>query len=114
MDCEPKSLLNVSNISTVIGDAASDIGNNENSTFSKWSDCSIETPFIPIQRDVSAGPHKKQEEKIRDNLFGNSYFTDYQSSHTMNQNKCGSMSAQTEQNFHTQKSKSCNTKHAFI
>lgn len=61
-----------------------DIGTYENSNFSKWSDCSFETPFVPMHREVSAtnaNPLKtKNDEKIRKNLFGNSYFSDANSS----------------------------------
>lgn len=59
-----------------------DIGNYESSSFSKWSDS--ENPFLPIQQqDTCMSPQKQNEEKIRKNLFGNSYFSNYQSSQTM-------------------------------
>lgn len=59
-----------------------DIGNYESSSFSKWSDTEI--PFLPIQQDTCMSPQKQNEEKIRKNLFGNSYFSNYQSSQSMN------------------------------
>lgn len=60
-----------------------DIGNYENSSFSKWSD--TELPVLPTaQPDAESSPSKKNEEKIRKNLFGNSYFYNYQSSQAMN------------------------------
>lgn len=67
-------------MNTVTTGAASnfDTGNYENSSFSKWSDTEI--PFLPNQQDICMSPSKKNEEKIRSNLFGNSYFYNYQSS----------------------------------
>lgn len=55
-----------------------DTGNYENSNFSKWSDTEI--PFIPNPQDICMSPQKTNEEKIGSNLFGNSYFYNYQSS----------------------------------
>lgn len=63
----------------MMGAAANfDIGNADNSSFSKWSD--TETAFAPIQQDACMSPQKINEEKIRKNLFENSYFCNYQSS----------------------------------
>lgn len=74
-----------------------DIGNSETSNFSKWSDGSFETPFVPIQKEVSVGPLMKQENKIRKNLFGNTYFNEYSSSSQMMDNtNSGSAIAQNE------------------
>lgn len=97
IDCHPQSNLNVPNVNSKMGQSSNvDIDNYENSNFSKWSDCSFETPFVPIQRDVSVGPQKKQEDKIRRNLFGNSYFNDQSSSSQMM--KSGPVKAQNEPN----------------
>lgn len=60
-----------------------DIGNYETANFSKWSD--TELPVLPTQSDQDVVDHcpltmNENEEKIRKNLFGNSYFYNYQSS----------------------------------
>lgn len=84
-------------MSTIMGQPSDiDIGNSETSNFSKWSDGSFDLPFVPIQKEVSVGPHKKQDDKIRRNLFGNSYFNDYSSSSQMMDNNGGSAIAQNE------------------
>lgn len=57
-----------------------DIGNYETANFSKWSD--TELPALPTQSDqdvVDHCPLNENEKKIRKNLFGNSYFCNYQS-----------------------------------
>lgn len=75
-----------------------DIGNSETSNFSKWSDGSFEMPFVPIRKEVSVDPQKKQDNKIRRNLFGKSYFNECSSSAPMmdNINSSGSAIAQNE------------------
>lgn len=91
---EPAANLH-SNTAMVSGATSNlDIGNYENSNFSKWSD--TELPVIPVQNDVDTSPPKQNEEKIRKNLFGNSYFYNYQSSQTMN-NTSGQTLTQAEQ-----------------
>lgn len=51
----------------------------DKSNFSKWSDCSFETPFVPpaAGRDTNALPLNGQE--MRKNMFDNSYFSDFKS-----------------------------------
>lgn len=61
----------------------------EKSNFSKWSDCSFETPFEPTLRDPHGPPQATNNEKIRKNLFENSYFYDQKSSQMMNCFKSG-------------------------
>lgn len=77
-----------------------DIGNYETANFSKWSDTEI--PVLPIQSDdvVDHCPLKvnENENKIRKNLFGNSYFYNYQSSQRAtgnNSTNCGLNDAAT-------------------
>ncbi|XP_055296528.1 uncharacterized protein LOC129565554 isoform X2 [Sitodiplosis mosellana] len=75
------NLLAHNKVNTVTSGAAAsnfDTRNYENSSFSKWSDTEI--PFLPNQQDICMSPPKTNEEKIRSNLFGNSYFYNYQSS----------------------------------
>lgn len=98
-DRESGSNINVPNMSAMMGQPSDiDIGNSETSNFSKWSDDSFETPFVPIQKAVSVGPQKKQENEIRRNLFGNSYFNEYSSSSqtVMDNTNSGSAIAQNE------------------
>lgn len=72
------------NNATTVASAVStnfDIGNYETASFSKWSD--TELPILPIQSDdvVDHSPlnsMNENEKKIRKNLFGNSYFYNYQ------------------------------------
>lgn len=77
----------------MIGASNFDIGNYENSSFSKWSDTEI--PFGSNQSDAMS-PQKKQDEKIRENLFGNSYFCNYQSSQPMSNSTSGQTMVLTE------------------
>lgn len=74
---------------TTTSATASDIGNYENATLFKWSDGASEMSFAPIQAEPCTGPPPKQENKIRRNLFGNSYFDPYQSHQVMADNNCG-------------------------
>lgn len=91
---EPAANLHSNTATTVSGAASNfDIGNYENSSFSKWSD--TELPVLATQNDADTGPPKQNEEKIGKNLFGNSYFYNYQSSQTMN-NSSGPSTAQAE------------------
>lgn len=87
-------------MNTVTSGVASnfDTGTYENASFSKWSDTEI--PFLPNQQDICMSPQKKNEEKIRSNLFGNSYFYNYQSSsQLMNNNSTnGQIVAHAENN----------------
>lgn len=97
IDCDSASNKNVPNMSAKGQSSNIDIGNYENSSFSKWSDYSFETPFVPVQRDVSVDPQTKRNEKIRKNLFGNSYFNDgLSSAQMMTKTKSGSAMAQNE------------------
>lgn len=90
---EPTTANMQTSTNTMIGASNFDIGNYENSSFSKWSDTEI--PFGSNQSDAMS-PHKKQDEKIRNNLFGNSYFCNYQSSQPMNNSTNGQIMASTE------------------
>lgn len=100
IDSESGSGSNVTAIMNV--NVNYDIGLYENSNFSKWSDCSFETPFVPMHRDVSAtnaNPLKtKNDEKIRRNLFGNSYSYDAKSLQMMSNFKSGSTLTHNEPN----------------
>lgn len=53
----------------------------DKSNFSKWSDCTFETPFVPtIGREPSISTQQSNAaEKIRKNMFENSYFSDFKS-----------------------------------
>lgn len=78
----------------MIGASNFDIGNYENASFSKWSD--TELPSFGSNPADAMSPQKKQDEKIRKNLFGNSYFCNYQSSQTMSNSTSGQTMALTE------------------
>lgn len=71
-----------------------DAGSYENSSFSKWSD--TDTPFLPMQQNACMSPPEKNEEKIRSNLFENSYFYNYQLSQLMKNSKNGQNWTQAE------------------
>lgn len=81
-----------------------DIGNYESANFSKWSDTEI--PALPTQSDQDVVDHcplnlNENEEKIRKNLFGNSYFYNYQSSQRAtgnNNSTSGGLNATTMEN----------------
>ncbi|XP_031627640.1 homeobox protein 2-like [Contarinia nasturtii] len=75
-----------------------DGGNYENASFSKWSD--NDTPYLPIQQDACTSPQKaKNNDKIRSNLFENSYFNNYQLTQLMNSSMNGRNMAQAETNI---------------
>lgn len=74
-----------------------DTGNYENSSFSKWSDS--DTSFLPMQQNACMSPPKKHEEKIRSNLFENSYFYNHQFSQLMKNSKNGQNVTQAESNI---------------
>lgn len=65
---------------TLIGDNT--VCGYDKSNFSKWSDCTFETPFVPtIGRESNANAIQSQnaQQKIRKNMFENSYFSDFKS-----------------------------------
>lgn len=52
----------------------------DKSNFSKWSDCTFETPFVPpLGLESNANALQANAEKMRKNMFENSYFSDFKS-----------------------------------
>lgn len=66
-----------------IGDAAvaaAATATYDKSNFSKWSDCTFETPFVPAAgRDTNTNALLLNAQEMRKNMLDSSYFSDFKS-----------------------------------
>lgn len=80
MNTEDNRNITADEYSTIGPSMETAICGYDKSNFSKWSDCTFETPFVPtIGREPSITTQQSNAEKIRKNMFENSYFSDFKS-----------------------------------